>query len=251
MTTIRSLLFFLWLYGLMTVMGVPWLLSFFLPRRALMQGIKWYTMGVRWGLRVIAGVRTEFRGLENLPDDPVIYAAKHQCMWDVFIPFLMLTDPAIIMKQELVWYPGLGWFSLKAKMIRIDRAGTTRTLKKMIRQAKARVSEGRQIVIFPEGTRFAPGVKTTYHAAGITALYKALDVPVVPVATNAGLCWPPRGINRKPGVAVYEVLPPIAPGLPRKALMSQLQNALEPTSERLVEEGRAVQKRLTARQPDT
>lgn len=244
MRTLRSLLFFLWLYGLMTVMGVPWLISFLLPRKVLTVGVKWYTKGVRWGLRHIAGIRTEFRGLENMPEGPVIYAAKHQCMWDVFIPFLLMTDPAIIMKQELVWYPGLGWFSLKAQMIRIDRAGTTRTLKKMIRQAKDRVDDGRQIVIFPEGTRFPPGAETVYHAAGITALYKALDVPVVPVATNAGLCWPPRGITRTPGIAVYEVLPPIPPGLGRRELMATLKDALEPATDALVQEGRAVQKQL-------
>lgn len=241
MRVLRSILFFLWLYGLMTVIGVPFLLSFFMPRSVLTWGIKFYTKGVRWGLRVIAGVRTEFRGLENMPEGPVIYAGKHQCMWDVFIPFLIMTDPAIIMKRELVWYPGLGWFSLKSQMIRIDRAGTTRTLKRMIAQAKDRVASGRQIVIFPEGTRFKPGTETVYHAAGISALYKALDIPIVPVATNAGLCWPPRGIIRTPGVAVYEVLPPIPPGLNRRELMNTLQDTLEHASTALVQEGRAVQ----------
>ena len=248
MIALRSVLFFLWMYGLMTVMTLLWLPSFFLPRGVILQGTRWYTGLVRWGVRVIAGIKTEIRGLENLPQGPVIYAPKHQCMWDVLVVFLILEDPSIIMKQSLLWFPGFGWFALKNRMIPIDREGTLRTLKKMVAAAQERVGQGRQIVIFPEGTRYPPGAKTEYHAAGLSALYKALNLPVVPVATNAGLFWEGRGLLRKPGVAVYQILPPIEPGLKRKAMMERVKGAIDPASLALVEEAQDVQDRLVANQ---
>lgn len=246
MSALRSFLFLIWMYGLLVVMGIIWLPSLFLPRRVLVTGIRWYTCLVRWGLKAICGVGTEIRGLEHLPAGPVIYAAKHQCMWDVFVPFLILDDPVITMKRELLWYPFLGWYALKLKMIAIDRGGAAKTIKKMLTAAEARAKEGRQFVIFPEGTRHPPGVTAGYFAAGTSAFYKKLNVPCVPVATNSGLCWPARGFVRQPGTIVFELLEPIEPGLDRRALMSRLEAAIEPASAKLLEEGLALQGRTRA-----
>lgn len=239
----RSLLFLAWMYGLLVVMGLIWLPSLILPREVLMFGIRLYTRLVRWGLRVICGIRTEFRGLEHVPAGPVIYAAKHQCMWDVFIPFLILDDPVITMKRELLWYPFFGLYALKSKMIPIDRAGGGRTVRKMLAAAESRSKEGRQFVIFPEGTRHPPGANAGYFSAGTGAFYKRLGVPCVPVATNSGLCWPARGLLRRPGTIVYEVLKPIPPGLDRRELIGKLEAAIEPAAERLLVEGLTVQGR--------
>ncbi len=243
MNAARSLLFMAWMYGLLAVMGLAWLPSLLLPRGVLLFGIRLWTRLVSWGLRVICGIRTEIRGLETLPPGPILYAAKHQCMWDVFIPFLVLRDPVITMKRELLWYPILGWYALKLRMIAIDRGGMARTIRAMLAQAGQRAREGRQFVIFPEGTRHQPGVKAGYFAAGTGALYKHLGLQTVPVATNSGLCWPARGIVRRPGVIVFEILPAIEAGLDRKALMQRLETAIEPASERLLEEGLRVQGR--------
>lgn len=236
MNTLRSIFFVVWMYGLLLLMGLIWLPSMLLPRGILVTGINWWVALVKWGLRTICGVETEIRGDENLPDGPIIYAAKHQCMWDVFVPFMVMSDPAIIMKRELLWYPFLGWYALKVRMIPIDRAGTTKTLKMMVSEAKERSASGRQVVIFPEGTRAAPGEKTTYYAAGASALYKSLGVPIVPVATNAGLFWPAHGLTRTPGKAIYEILPPIEPGLKRKDLMQRLESTIEQKSKMLLAE---------------
>ncbi|MCB9970720.1 MAG: lysophospholipid acyltransferase family protein [Hyphomonas sp.] len=243
MRALTSLLFVLWMYGWMALLGILFLPALLLPRWAVLIGIRLFARMVRLGLRLICGVKTEIRGLEHMPAGPVLYAGKHQCMYDVFIPFLLMKDPAIIMKRELLWYPVLGWYALKAAMIPIDRAGTTKTLKSMVAEAKKRTDQYRQIVIFPEGTRKAPGAPPDYHAAGIAALAKAIEAPVVPVATNAGLCWPAHGLMRRPGRVVYEILPPLPAGLPRKDLMARLQDALEPATEALVKEGLAVQGR--------
>ena len=243
MRVVTSLLFVIWMYLWMAVLGLLFLPALVLPRPATLLGIRVFTRVVGVGLRLICGISTEIRGREHMPEGPVIYAGKHQCMYDVFIPFLVMRDPAIIMKKELLWYPFLGWYALKAAMIPIDRAGTTKTLKAMVAAAKERADNYRQIVIFPEGTRKAPGAPPDYHAAGLSALAKAIEAPIVPVATNAGLCWPGRGLLRRKGKIVYQILPPIPAGLPRRDLMTRLQAELEAGTDALVKEGLAVQGR--------
>ncbi|MFN7055186.1 lysophospholipid acyltransferase family protein [Hyphomonas sp.] len=241
MTMLRSWLFVVWLYGWMALAAMIYLPLMVLPKVAAMRAIGLYTQIIRFGLKHICGVRTEIRGREHLPPEPFLYAGKHHCMLDVFIPFLLCREPAIVLKRELLFYPFLGWYALKTDMIPIDRAGTAKTLKAMVAAAKARAAKGRSVVIFPEGTRTAPGAPPAYQPAGISALNKALDLPIVPVATNAGLCWPAKGARRRPGLVVYEVLPPIPAGLDRKTLMPRLEGELEAASNRLLEEGRAAQ----------
>ncbi|CUS55950.1 MULTISPECIES: lysophospholipid acyltransferase family protein [unclassified Hyphomonas] len=244
MMMFRSILFVIWMYGLMAVLGLLALPALLLPKSVTFWAISLYARGLIWGLKVFCGISVEIRGRQNMPRGTVLYAGKHNCMLDVFIPFLVMPAPAIILKQELLWYPFLGWYALKAAMIPIDRAGNTRTLKKMVAAARERADDGRQIVIFPEGTRTVPGAEPAYHAAGISALAKGIEAPILPVATNAGLCWPGRGVKRSKGTIIYEILPPIPAGLPRKELMSRLQSELETASDALVAEGRTVQGRL-------
>jgi len=244
MMMFRSILFVIWMYGLMAVLGLLALPALLLPKSVTFWAISLYARGLIWGLKVFCGISVEIRGRQNMPRGTVLYAGKHNCMLDVFIPFLVMSAPAIILKQELLWYPFLGWYALKAAMIPIDRAGNTRTLKKMVAAARERADDGRQIVIFPEGTRTVPGAEPAYHAAGISALAKGIEAPILPVATNAGLCWPGRGVKRSKGTIIYEILPPIPAGLPRKELMSRLQSELETASDALVAEGRTVQGRL-------
>lgn len=241
MTALRSYLFLIWLYGWMALLGILCLPTMLLPRRVVMRVIAFYAQIIRVGLKLICNIDTEIRGREHIPQGAFIYAGKHHCMLDVFIPFLLCRDPAIILKKELLFAPFLGWYALKTDMIPIDRAGTTKTLKAMVAGAKKRIEKGRPLVIFPEGTRTAPGADPAYQPAGISAFNKALNIPIVPVATNAGLCWPAKGARRTPGRIVYEVLPAIPPGLDRKALMARLETDLETASDRLLIEGRAVQ----------
>lgn len=236
MQGVRSYLFLVWLYGWMAILGIVYLPTMLMPRIVAIRGIGLYAEIIRLGLRLICNIHTEIRGRGHVPRGPFIYAGKHHCMLDVFIPFIVCRDPAIILKKELLLAPFLGWYALKTDMIAIDRSGTSRTLKTMITAARRAVGLKRCIVIFPEGTRTAPGAPPAYQAAGISALNKALGVPVLPVATNAGLCWPARGTRRTPGRIVYEILEPIPAGLDRKALMVRLENELETASDRLLEE---------------
>lgn len=243
MNTLRSFLFVIWLYGGMAVIGIGALPTMLLPRRFASKAIGLYAQYVRLGLRLICGVRVELRGRRYIPDGALLIAGKHQAMLDVFIPFILFRDPAVIMKRELLWYPALGWYALKTKMIAIDRGGTSKTLKDMLRQGKQAAEDGRQLLIYPEGTRTRPGAAPDYKSAGLTALYNTMNVPVLPVATNSGLCWKARGLTRRPGLIVYEVLPPIEAGLDRKAMFARLKAELEAASERLLDEGLEAQGR--------
>lgn len=240
--TIRSIIYVFWLYGSILVLGVIWLPAFLMPRQASMTGMKVWAAGARWALRWICGVRTEFRGLENLPEGPCLVASKHQSMYDILMPFLFLKDPAYVLKRELMFYPFFGWYAWKADMIPINRGGYIKTLKMMIKRARREVDRGRQFLIFPEGTRRPPGAPPAYKS-GVVAMYKEIDKPCVPVALNTGLCWPRKGITRRPGLIIFEILPPIEPGLPREEFMERLQSAIEPASERLLDEGLAAQGR--------
>ena len=125
----------------------------------------------------------------------------------------------------------------------IDRSRRERAVSSLTRAAR-QVREGTNVIIFPEGTRTVPGAEPAYFAAGISALAKGIEAPIVPVATNAGLCWPGRGLKRSKGKIVYEILPPIPAGLPRQQLMARLQSELESATDALVAEGRTVQGRL-------
>ena len=234
MNTVRSLLFVAWLYLAIAIFAVllsPTLLG---PHRIAMGVIKAWARFVLFGLRWIAGIRVEFRGLENRPAGAALVASKHQSMLDIIIPFVVLPDPCLIMKKELMVLPFFGWFAWKAKMISVDREAHSKALKDMVKQARARSAEGRQIVIFPEGTRALPGAQPDYKP-GVMALYRDLGIPCWPVATNAGLHWPAHGFRRTPGVIVYQFLEPIEADLKRPAFMAELESRIEAASNRLLE----------------
>lgn len=232
MIVLRSLLyvilFYLWT-ALVAVGCTPILLG---PARWSLAMFHMWGRGVI-GLLAICGVRVEVRGRQYIPQGAAIVAPKHQCMLDVFAQFTWLPASAFVMKKELAWIPWFGWYAAKVGAIDIDRSGHATALKKMVAEAKALFAKGRQIVIFPEGTRGAPGVPVDYKP-GVAALYRQLDVPVYPVATNSGVHWPAHGILRHPGVIVFEYLEPIPPGLKRAEFMRTLEERIETASAKLL-----------------
>lgn len=191
-----------------------------------------------WGagvvrLLAIGGVRVEVRGREHIPAGAALVAPKHQCMLDVFAQFTWLPATAFVMKKELAWIPWFGWYGKKAGAIVIDREGSSKTMRQVIREGKERFGWGAQVVIFPEGHRQPIGAPPDYKP-GIAALYRELDVPVCPVATNAGEHWSNKGLKLKPGLIVYEYLPPIPPGLKRAEFMRRLEEQIETASAKLL-----------------
>ncbi|CUW37807.1 putative 1-acyl-sn-glycerol-3-phosphate acyltransferase [Magnetospirillum sp. XM-1] len=237
MTLVRSALFivFTWVWTL--VLSILYLPLLVLPRKAMLPAVKLWLNGMLGALRVLAGLSWELRRAENLPSGPFIVASKHQSAFETFVFHLLLGDPAYILKRELLWIPFFGWYLGKTGVIAIDRSAGTKALKAMVKGAEEAAALGRPVIIFPEGTRAAPGAKLPYHT-GVAMLYGALKVPVVPIALNSGLFWRRRGFAKKPGTLTLEALPPIAPGMDRKAFMAELENRIETATDRLVAEAR-------------
>ncbi|MEW6017599.1 MAG: lysophospholipid acyltransferase family protein [Pseudomonadota bacterium] len=231
MTALRSLLFVALFYvwsATVAILISPILLA---PRRWTLRALDFWARGVI-ALLPICGIRVEVRGREHIPTGPALVAPKHQCMFDVFAQFTWLPDACFVLKKELMWIPFFGWYAQKARMIVVDREAHAAALKKLVKDSRDRLTEDRQLVIFPEGTRGDPGVKGDYKP-GVAALYRDLDLPVHPVATNSGVHWPRHGFLRKPGVIVFEYLEPIPPGLKRAEFMRLLEERIETASLRL------------------
>jgi 1-acyl-sn-glycerol-3-phosphate acyltransferase len=234
---IRSLLFNSLFYANLTIHMVVALPAFMLPHRVLLAFIRSYARSSLWLLRIVCGIKVEWRGIEKIPRGACIIACKHQSAWETFALYAVLRDPAYILKRELMWIPLFGWYTWKAGLIPVNRDAGFAALSRMTARARQELARGRQIVIFPEGTRRAPGAEPAYKP-GIAYLYSKADVACVPLALNSGLFWPRRSLRRIPGTILVEALEPIAPGLDRKIFAARLENVLEEATARLVAEGR-------------
>jgi 1-acyl-sn-glycerol-3-phosphate acyltransferase len=213
-----------------------WLL--FAPRSWAMQGLRLHGLACTWLLKVICGTRLEVRGREKIPAGACLVIAKHQSAWDTFALLPLFRDPAVVLKDELKWIPVYGWFCVKFQHILVKRDRAAAALKQMLGDAKTCVAAERQVIIFPEGTRQAPGAAPDYKP-GYIALYEGLGVPVVPLALNSGLYWPRRTFRRYPGVIIVEVLDPIAPGLLRREFRQAIETRIEAACDRLIAEAAA------------
>jgi 1-acyl-sn-glycerol-3-phosphate acyltransferase len=235
MVLLRSLAFLVAFYlatALFLVLGSPLLLG---PRAWAMAGLRAHARTSVWLLRLIVGTRMQVRGREHLPAGACLVAAKHQSAWDTFALIPLFHDPAIVLKAELALIPLYGWFCRKFEHIIVRRERAAVALKAMIADARNRAAAGRQVVIFPEGTRRPPGSAPDYKP-GVVALYEALQLPCVPVALNSGVFWPRRSIMRYPGTIVVEILEPLPPGLDRREFKASLEARIETAARRLLQE---------------
>jgi 1-acyl-sn-glycerol-3-phosphate acyltransferase len=181
----------------------------------------------RFCARFLLGIRTRIEG--EIPTGAVIVASKHQSMFETTEMQRILDTPATVMKEELTRIPLWGRLTRAYGIIPVDREGGGAALRKLLRAAGEAVAEGRPIVIFPEGTRVAPGERPPLEP-GFAGLYRALGLPVVPVALDSGRVWPRRGFAKRPGIVTMRFGDPIPPGLPRREVEARVHaaiNALE------------------------
>ena len=208
--------------------------TFFLPYRAVIAVAK------AWGrtnlvLLRVAGIDYEIRGREKIPKGAIIVAPKHQSAWETFALLPLFDNPLFIVKRELQWLPIFGWLMIKGRMVPVDRSAGSQAIPAMTARARIELAAGRQLIIFPEGTRRPAGAEPRYKF-GVALLYDATGVPCVPIALNSGLFWPRRSIRRLPGTVLVEVLDPIGPGLDKEAFFKRLQEDLEAATARLIDE---------------
>lgn len=230
---ISSLVFNVQMYVVMAVMAVlfaPWAL---LSREGALRGAHIYARWVVTSARLLCGLHTEIRG--PVPAGAVLIAAKHQSFFDILILFGALPRPRFIMKRELVRTPFLGQYALRIGCIPVDRGKRGAAIARMKADVARGAADPGQLVIYPQGTRVAPGAHRPYKI-GIGVIYEQLDQPCVPVATNVGVFWPRHSFLRRPGRAVIEFLPEIAPGLPVPEFMQRIEGVIESNSNRLMAE---------------
>lgn len=245
MLFLRSLLFHIAFFANLIALQIVWLPALLMKRQASM------TLGRVWGrsslflLDKIVGLKFEFRGLENIPQGPVIVACKHQSTWETFVLPLHSLDFSYILKRELVLIPFFGWYLMGAEQIGIDRAKGGKLLPQLIEKTKALFAQGRQLFIFPEGTRRPAGAPPVYKF-GVALLYRETGAACLPVALNSGLFWPRQAFILRPGTAVIEYLPPIPPGLEPRDFFERMQDRIESASDRLIAEAVARDPSLAA-----
>ena len=232
MIVLRSALFNLAFYGWMVVLGVLTLPILVLPRGCALAVGRLFARNIMTLLRVLVGLDYRIVGTEHLAAGPAIVALKHQSAWDTLIMPLLLPDPAVVLKRELLLLPFYGWYAARVGMIPIDRGAGASALRRMVERARAALAGGRSVVIFPQGTRTPPGTARPYQP-GIAALYLQSGVPVIPAALNSGLFWGRRAFAKRPGTVTLELLPPIPPGLDRRRFMAALEAAIEGATNRL------------------
>jgi 1-acyl-sn-glycerol-3-phosphate acyltransferase len=232
MLTTRSLLFNTLFYLNLMVLMVVGLPTMLFGRRAIFALARLWGANSVWLLETICGLRLEYRGIENIPPGALLIAAKHQSFLETFALLKYAPDFAIILKRQLTYVPLFGLYLIVSQQIAIDRGRGRQALNQISAAAKSVFAAGRQVFIYPEGTRRLPGAPPMYKQ-GAAALYAATEVPCLPVAVNTGLFWRRRGFLRRPGVAVIEYLPVIAPGLDRATFAKRLQASIETACDRL------------------
>lgn len=199
---------------------------------------RWWTASVLWLAENICGITYEVRGLEYLSHGPAIIAAKHQSAWETFALWHILPQPVFVLKKELLRIPLFGWYLASTPAIAIDRKAGSEAMKVLLEQARRHLQAERQVVIFPEGTRIAPG-QSGAHKKGVAALYQQGEAPVIPMALNSGLYWGKNAFLRHPGKIIVEFLPPFPPGLSQEHFRILLKETLDAASLRLLAEATA------------
>ncbi len=236
MTALRALLFNILFFVLTGALALFMLPVMVLPRAAIVRvGHLWAWLIGRVAALTV-GIKVEVRG--GVPRGACLVASKHQSAWETVAFLGLLDDACFVLKRELAWLPVFGLYILKNRQIVTDRGGGAKALRKMIADAKMARETGRQVVIFPEGTRVTPGQTRPYHP-GVAGLYASLALPVVPVALNSGLFWGRRRFRKDPGTIIVSFLPPIPPGLKRQEFLTRLQQTIEAETAVLVAEAMA------------
>ena len=245
---LRSLIFNVLFYIVLVFLVILALPTAVMPVRAVLTVVRWWANSTLFLMRVICNIKVEFRGVEKIPKGSLVIAAKHQSFWETFVLVQFFDRPIFILKRQLTYIPVFGQFLIKAGMIAIDRTAGMKALLDMTKRAREAVRGGCQLVIFPEGTRRAPGAPAQYKS-GFAQIYSACGVPCLPIALNSGLFWPRRTFMRYPGTLVVEFLDPLPPGLPKDEFTLRVRTAIEDATGRIVEEGRKEQEQLFGSAP--
>jgi len=230
---IRSILFIFLMYLWMLVLGVLGAIPAGLSRNWAYKIMKLFCAGVLWLAKVLCGITYETRG--EVPTGDIVIASKHQSFLDVILHMYLLPRANYVMKRELKWAPILGFYAMRIGAAPVKRGDKSKAVSQMMKGIERQDSEASQLVIYPQGTRVPPGTYKPYKV-GAAVICDRMGKPCIPVANNAGVMWPKRGLLRHPGVVVFEYLDPMPEGLKLEAFTKELEARIEPASVRLAAE---------------
>jgi 1-acyl-sn-glycerol-3-phosphate acyltransferase len=197
-----------------------------LTRRAWAVGaIRAWVRGIMVLARTLVRIDCRILDRHNLPDGACIIAAQHQSSFETYRLFLELKQPVFVLKRELTYIPIVGWYMRRGGLVPIDRGAGAKAMRKMLRAADAALGRGEQVIIFPEGTRTAPGEHKPYRP-GVAALYAHCQAPVIPLALNSGYAWGKTRILKRPGTILFRFMPALPQGLDREAMLSALRTEI-------------------------
>ncbi len=217
---------------LVAICGLPF---FIFPGGAL-GVIRFWARSIAWFARVICNITFRTEGRENIPQGPCIIAAQHQSSFETYMLFCEVEKPVFVLKKELMWVPILGWYISAVGLVPVDRAAGASAMRRMLRAASKAIDDGKQMLIFPEGTRIRPGEHHPYKP-GFIALYNHCKVPLVPMALNTGYSWGKSRIRKEPGEIVFKYLPPLPAGLSKSEILDTLRERLETAAATLPKPG--------------
>lgn len=224
---IYTILFELW-----TLASAVLYLPLLVTRAGALAAIRLWARGVEVLARIVVGITFRAEGREHLPQGPFIIAAQHQSSFETYRLFLEVQQPVFVLKKELTRIPFIGWYIQRAGLVPIDRGAGASAMRKMLRKAEEAKARGATIIIFPEGTRTAPGTSREYQP-GVAGLYKHLNIPVVPMALNTGYLWGKTRVRKDPGELIFRYLPPLPPGMDRETMTKELRARIEAASAEL------------------
>lgn len=230
---VRSLIFVGQMYFMMAVIGLLFAPFAVFSIRAAYAAIHVYCKYVMWSASWMVGLKSEIRG--KIPTGEVLLAPKHQSFFDIIMIASAIPEPKFIMKASLVYAPVLGQFGKRIGCVPVDRGRKAEAVQQMVEGVTREGAPKGQLIIYPQGTRVAPGAKRNFKI-GVFVLHKETGQTVIPAATNVGVFWPRTGIYRKPGLAVVEFLEPMEDGLAKADFMSQLETTIETHSNALMRE---------------
>lgn len=235
MQLLRSIIFNVFIYVVMAIYAVIFFIPALITKEWAFKACHAWCITVRWAARWMIGLETEVRGTP--PTGEVMIAAKHQSFLDIIVIYNSIPRAKFIMKRELMYAPIMGQYALRIGTIPVNRGKRGAAIEQMKRDIAKGAADPGQLVIYPQGTRVAPGDKKPYKI-GTGAIYEQLEQPCIPVATNIGHFWPKRGFLRKPGNSVVEFLEPIPPGMHVKEFMAHLEDVIETRSDELLAEAK-------------
>ena len=230
---IRSILFYVFLVLWTIFMGTICLPYLLVSYRYLRKPVNIWVKGIFKLLQIICNITYEIRGKENIPSYAVLVASKHQSAFETFALFYHINNSIFIHKRQLFFIPIFGQYLKKINMISIDRSEGTIAMRKMLKQTKQKMQQGKSIIIFPEGTRKKPGENPDYKT-GIAGIYKELKTEVLPVAVNSGHFWPKHIIIKKPGKIIIKFLKLIPSQLEKSEFLQKIESVIEEETNKII-----------------